>query len=307
MRLDHFGDSEFAALGRVLAILLDHDRPKHPLALATAEGAVGLDAVEHRLNHPGYEEGLEVLRDRLRLLGGHFSVRAGGYGFLGRLVAHEGLIDLRGAINHHSTSISACMAPDALTACRMVIMSRGPMPSAFNPLRKAALAAFVAMACIAWTVTAAAQSRIKDIVEFEGVRDNPLIGYGLVVGLNGTGDTLSSNIFTKESLIGMLERLGIRARDDALDAKNVAAVMVTATLPPFARQGSTIDVGISALGNSTSLLGGTLLVTPLLVPTARSMSSHKGLWQSAVSPPADRPKPSSRVCPRLPRGRAGWS
>jgi len=163
------------------------------------------------------------------------------------------------------------------------------------------------MACIAWTVTAAAQSRIKDIVEFEGVRDNPLIGYGLVVGLNGTGDTLSSNIFTKESLIGMLERLGIRARDDALDAKNVAAVMVTATLPPFARQGSTIDVGISALGNSTSLLGGTLLVTPLLVPTARSMSSHKGLWQSAVSPPADRPKPSSRVCPRLPRGRAGWS
>ena len=118
--------------------------------------------------------------------------------------------------------------------------------------------------CIAWTDSAIAQSRIKDIVEIEGVRDNILIGYGLVVGLNGSGDTLSSNVFTKQSLIGMLERLGVNANDGSLDAKNVAAVMVTGQLPAFARQGAKIDVSVSALGNSNSLLGGTLLVTPML-------------------------------------------
>ncbi|MEC8697751.1 MAG: flagellar basal body P-ring protein FlgI, partial [Pseudomonadota bacterium] len=111
---------------------------------------------------------------------------------------------------------------------------------------------------------AIAQSRIKDIVDIEGVRENILIGYGLVVGLNGTGDSLSSNVFTKQSLIGMLERLGVNANDTSLDAKNVAAVMVTAQLPAFARQGVKIDVSVSALGNSSSLLGGTLLVTPML-------------------------------------------
>jgi flagellar P-ring protein precursor FlgI len=109
-----------------------------------------------------------------------------------------------------------------------------------------------------------AMSRIKDIVDFEGIRDNLLVGYGLVVGLNGTGDTLSQAIFTRESLIGMLERLGVNARDSALRTNNVAAVMVTATLPAFSRQGSRIDVTVSTLGDSKSLLGGTLLVTPLL-------------------------------------------
>jgi len=109
-----------------------------------------------------------------------------------------------------------------------------------------------------------AQSRIKDIVDFEGVRDNMLVGYGLVVGLNGTGDGLNSAIFTRESLIGMLQRLGVNADDDALDTNNVAAVMVTATLPPFSRQGARIDVNASALGDASSLLGGTLLVTPLV-------------------------------------------
>lgn len=111
---------------------------------------------------------------------------------------------------------------------------------------------------------AEAVSRIKDIADFEGVRDNQLIGYGLVVGLDGTGDNLDKAIFTRESLIGMLERLGVNARDADLDTKNVAAVMVTAVLPPFARQGTRIDVQISALGNAKSLLGGTLLVTPLM-------------------------------------------
>lgn len=112
--------------------------------------------------------------------------------------------------------------------------------------------------------TADANSRIKDIVSVEGVRENMLIGYGLVVGLNGTGDSLDSAIFTRESLVGMLERLGVNARDTNLDSDNVAAVMVTATLPAFARQGTRIDVNISSIGDSENLLGGTLLVTPLL-------------------------------------------
>ena len=110
----------------------------------------------------------------------------------------------------------------------------------------------------------AAQSRIKDIVDFEGVRDNQLVGYGLVVGVNGTGDSFTQSVFTRESLIGMLERLGINARDEALGSDNVAAVMVTATLPAFARQGSRLDVTVSAMGDAESLQGGTLLVTPLL-------------------------------------------
>lgn len=111
---------------------------------------------------------------------------------------------------------------------------------------------------------AQAAVRIKDVVSFEGVRDNMLVGYGIVVGLNGTGDSLQNSPFTEQSLIGMLERLGVNVRGDTLRTKNIAAVMVTATLPPFARQGSRIDVTISSLGDATSLRGGTLLVTPLM-------------------------------------------
>ncbi|WP_240796904.1 flagellar basal body P-ring protein FlgI [Terasakiella sp. SH-1] len=109
-----------------------------------------------------------------------------------------------------------------------------------------------------------ASSRIKDIVTFEGVRDNMLVGYGLVVGLNGTGDGLADGHFTKQSLLSMLERLGVKPTESGLDSKNVAAVMVTAALKPFARQGSRIDVTVSALGDASSLMGGTLLVTPLI-------------------------------------------
>ncbi len=112
--------------------------------------------------------------------------------------------------------------------------------------------------------TAQASSRIKDIVSFEGIRDNQLVGYGLVVGLNNTGDTLRDGSFTKQSLQSMLNRLGVKPTDKGLTSKNVAAVMVTASMPPFARQGSRIDVTVSALGDAASLLGGTLLVTPLL-------------------------------------------
>jgi len=111
---------------------------------------------------------------------------------------------------------------------------------------------------------AQAASRIKDIVQFQGVRENMLVGYGLVVGLNNTGDTLKTGHFTKQSLQSMLNRLGVKPTDSGLDSKNVAAVMVTAALPAFSRQGSRIDVTVSALGDSKSLLGGTLLVTPLL-------------------------------------------
>ena len=109
----------------------------------------------------------------------------------------------------------------------------------------------------------AAPSRIKDIADFEGVRDNMLVGYGLVVGLNGTGDSLRNAAFTAQSLTSMLERLGVATRGEQLKTRNVAAVMVTATLPPFARQGSRLDVSVNAMGDAKSLEGGTLLVTPL--------------------------------------------
>ena len=119
---------------------------------------------------------------------------------------------------------------------------------------------------LGWSGTAGAQVRIKDIADVEGVRDNQLVGYGLVVGLNGTGDKLDSAVFTRQSLIGMLERLGVNTRDQEskLQTKNVAAVMVTANLPAFARSGSRIDVSVSALGDAKDLTGGTLMVTPLL-------------------------------------------
>ena len=122
----------------------------------------------------------------------------------------------------------------------------------------------IAVSLIGGLQPAAANSRIKDIASFEGVRDNILVGYGLVVGLNGTGDDLTKSIFTRESLVGMLERLGVNARDNGLEVDNIAAVMVTATLPPYARQGTRIDVNISTIGDASNLLGGTLLVTPLI-------------------------------------------
>lgn len=108
-------------------------------------------------------------------------------------------------------------------------------------------------------------TRIKDIVSIEGIRDNQLIGYGIVVGLNGTGDKTQNSPFTKESLISMLERLGVNVRDlkDKIAVTNVAAVMVTANLPSFARRGNRIDISVSTLGTATSLMGGTLLPTTL--------------------------------------------
>jgi flagellar P-ring protein precursor FlgI len=109
-----------------------------------------------------------------------------------------------------------------------------------------------------------ATSRIKDLANIEGVRQNQLIGYGLVVGLNGTGDTLNNIPFTRQSLQAMLERMGVNIRGATIRTGNVAAVMVTGNLPAFGTQGTRMDVTVSALGDAKSLQGGTLLVTPLL-------------------------------------------
>jgi flagellar P-ring protein precursor FlgI len=127
-------------------------------------------------------------------------------------------------------------------------------------------AAIFAAALAAGTAGAAsaATARIKDIVDIEGVRENQLVGYGLVVGLNGTGDSLNNSPFTRQSLQAMLERLGVNTRGETMRTGNVAAVMVTANLPPFSTQGTRLDVNVASLGDAKSLQGGTLLVTPLL-------------------------------------------
>ena len=119
-------------------------------------------------------------------------------------------------------------------------------------------------ACLIFAAAAEAQQvRIKDLVEFEGVRGNDLVGYGLVVGLNGTGDGLRNAPFTEDIMANILERLGVNVTGEQFRPKNVAAVMVTAVLPPFARTGNQIDVTVSAIGDAKSLLGGTLIMTPL--------------------------------------------
>ena len=144
-----------------------------------------------------------------------------------------------------------------------------------------------------------AASRLKDIAEFEGIRDNMLVGYGIVVGLNGTGDSLEDGHFTKQSLFSMLERLGVKPTADGLDSKNTAAVMVTATLPPFAKQGNRIDVTVSALGDSSSLLGGTLLVTPLIGADGEVYAVSQGnLAVGGFS--AKTPNPSLKECRPVP-------
>ncbi|WP_159946524.1 flagellar basal body P-ring protein FlgI [Rhizobium sp. 18065] len=109
----------------------------------------------------------------------------------------------------------------------------------------------------------AANSRIKDIASLQSGRDNQLIGYGLIVGLQGTGDSLRSSPFTDQSMRAMLQNLGISTQGGQSNAKNVAAVMVTANLPPFSSPGSRIDANVSSLGDSTSLRGGTLIMTSL--------------------------------------------
>jgi len=130
----------------------------------------------------------------------------------------------------------------------------------------------------------AATTRIKDIVDIEGVRDNMLIGYGLVVGLNGSGDSLGNSPFTQQSLTAMLERLGVNIRGENLNTGNTAAVMVTGTLEPFKNQGARMDVTISTMGDASSLQGGTLLVTPLMGADGNVYAvAQGGLITSAIS------------------------
>ncbi|MGE3623485.1 MAG: flagellar basal body P-ring protein FlgI [Bdellovibrionales bacterium] len=151
-----------------------------------------------------------------------------------------------------------------------VVLSSPPRPPAVRlgrVRRLSRLGAVLGLTLLifAYSCQAVAASRIKDMVSFEGVRDNVLVGYGLVVGLNGTGDTLTNSPFTERSLIGMLARLGINENSDfdVIKTKDIAAVMVTATLPAFSAQGSRIDIEVSAMGDAKSLQGGILLVTPL--------------------------------------------
>ena len=135
--------------------------------------------------------------------------------------------------------------------------------ASFGTMLRKSLALVCAGLLTVIPVEAYAFSRIKDLVDVEGIRDNMLVGYGLVVGLNGSGDSLINAPFTQQSLLTMLERMGVNARGQTMQTKDIAAVMVTANLPAFAAQGTRIDVSVSALGDAKSLQGGTLLVTPL--------------------------------------------
>ncbi|MDE1939553.1 MAG: flagellar basal body P-ring protein FlgI, partial [Alphaproteobacteria bacterium] len=135
-----------------------------------------------------------------------------------------------------------------------------PLPRLY--MKRVSVALLAAIMAIS-AQPAFAYSRVKDLVDVQGIRDNMLVGYGLVVGLNGTGDSLKNAPFTQQSLQTMLERLGVNTRGQTMQTKNVAAVMVTANLPAFSGEGTRIDISVSAMGDAKSLQGGTLLVTPL--------------------------------------------
>ena len=126
------------------------------------------------------------------------------------------------------------------------------------------------------STVATAAVRIKDIAGLQGVRDNQLVGYGLVIGLQGTGDSVRNSPFTGQALQSMLDRLGVNVRNETLRTRNVAAVIVTADLPPFAGRGSRIDVNVASLGDATSLLGGTLIVTSLAGPDGQVYALAQG-------------------------------
>ncbi len=154
------------------------------------------------------------------------------------------------------------------------------MPHSFRAIPAFLLAMSLALGVGAGE--AAAKSRIKDIVSFESVRDNQLVGYGIVVGLNGTGDAMRNAPFTKQSLTSALERLGVNTRDTTPNTKDVAAVVVTGSLPPFAAPGSRMDVTVSAIGDAKSLQGGTLVMTPLNSPTGETYAVAQGTVQTGA-------------------------
>lgn len=135
---------------------------------------------------------------------------------------------------------------------------------------------FLFLACFCFNANAA---RVKDIAQLHGVRNNQLLGYGLVTGLNGSGDDMGKSTFTLQAIYNMMTRHGITIDPGSMTdikVKNVAAVMVIASLPPFARSGSTIDIQVSSLGDAKSLAGGTLLMTPLLGPDGNVYAVAQG-------------------------------
>jgi len=142
-------------------------------------------------------------------------------------------------------------------------------------IKRKLLACLIMAALTPLFISDSQAARLKDMTSIKGVRENMLIGYGLVVGLNGTGDKGGSD-FTLQSIENMLERQGVSVSKDDLTVKNVAAVMVTGKLPPFARMGSSLDVLVSAIGDAKSLQGGTLLMTPLLGPDGKTYAVAQG-------------------------------
>lgn len=142
-------------------------------------------------------------------------------------------------------------------------------------------------------------TRIKDIATVQGVRDNQLVGYGIAVGLNGTGDNLQNSVFTQKGLEEFLEKLGVNIQGANLRTRNIAAVMVTADLPPFARQGSRIDVKVSALGDARSLRSGTLLATPLLGADGEPYAVAQGIITMPEFEPASDHVKTQPLSPKL--------
>lgn len=132
------------------------------------------------------------------------------------------------------------------------------------------------VASLMLSATAGAASRVKDIADVQGIRDNQLVGYGLVIGLAGTGDTLRNAPFTEQSVRSMLQRLGVGIQPSSARSRNVAAVVVTATIPPFISTGERIDVTVSSLGDAVSLAGGTLVMTPLSAADGHAYAVAQG-------------------------------
>ena len=167
------------------------------------------------------------------------------------------------------------------------------------PILKNTLLSLLISASLLLPQMAFAAPRIKDIVDIEGIRDNLLVGYGLVVGLNGTGDNLSNAIFTQKGITDFLERLGVSTRGATLKTKNIAAVTVTAVLPPFARHGSKIDITVSTLGDAKSLQDGTLLATPLVGADGQVYAVAQGAIANAYFIPKSSQSGTSNQNPKL--------
>ena len=147
------------------------------------------------------------------------------------------------------------------------------------PLTRLHIIALGLAACVLLQLQTVQAARLKDLADIQGVRNNQLMGYGLVIGLDGTGDDIKKSVFTKQAMINMIKRMGMALSTDVFDqmkTQNVAAVMVTAELPPFVRPGSTIDIHVASIGDASSLAGGNLLMTPLKGPDGKTYAVAQG-------------------------------